>query len=62
MEELPKARYKHDCEHCIYLGHFGEYDVWYHPLYSDKCIILRYGSESKYFACPMSLMFGHLLK
>ena len=40
------SRYEHDCDACIFMGHFGDYDLYFCP--SDKSLIGRYGPEGNY--------------
>lgn len=42
-----KPQHIHDCNHCLFLGRYKEYDLYYgHPT-----IIARYGSEgSEYYS------------
>src|SRR4051812_47685532 len=47
MSDTSKPRYPHDCIHCMWLGHYKEFDLYY----CDGCIhtvIARFGSEHKY--------------
>ena len=42
-------RYTHDCEGCLYIGHFGRYDCYFCPQ-GDATIIARYGNEAPEYA------------
>ena len=45
---IPK--YQHDCEHCVYLGHFNEHDLYYHPhtsVLGQETVVARYGSDER---------------
>lgn len=36
-------RYVHDCDRCVYLGQFEQYDLYYCP--SEPTIVCRFSSE-----------------
>ena len=46
--------HKHDCQSCIYLGTFGEDDLYYHPG-QRPTLIARYGIDGNYAS---GLIFG----
>ena len=53
---LPEKRYEHDCEECIYVGQYREYDLYVHPVndeYSRGSFVARYGKESEYLSCSL---------
>lgn len=47
----PKPRYLHDCDDCVFLGQFKEYDLYVHPDYEAdtsryiKTVIARYSDD-----------------
>jgi len=48
---MNKARYKHDCNHCVYLGHFDKYDLYVCPKHNTKTIstvVARFGIDGDY--------------
>jgi hypothetical protein len=47
LEDVPPARYEHDCDECVYLGHDGRADLYFcpQPLFSQPTIIARHSSE-----------------
>ena len=62
MKELP--RYKHDCEDCIFLGHFEEYDLYYCP--DDNpvltTVIARYGDIGDQYMSGLSSSCSPLME
>lgn len=46
------VRYKHDCDHCIFLGRWKEFDLYYHPDTNGKSenFIARYGDNGSYIS------------
>jgi hypothetical protein len=38
-------RYEHDCNHCVFLGQYGEYDLYYcpQPMIHLPTIVARFG-------------------
>lgn len=40
----PQPRYKHDCGHCVYLGEFNDFDLYYCDHY-DVTVVARWGDE-----------------
>jgi len=43
-----KARFKHDCSVCVYLGEFQDYDLYYCP--DEPTVIARYGTGGDYLS------------
>lgn len=45
----PQPRYHHDCDGCIYMGQFTEFDLWFCPSKTDETgvnsIIGRFGED-----------------
>ena len=54
IEHTPKPLYKHDCDCCIFLGNFDDYqDGYYCP--AEKVVIARYGDQGQeYTSSPIS--------
>ena len=50
-ESLPLSRYKHDCDRCIYLGRWEEYDLYFcaYDLLGPT-VIARFGSDGPDYA------------
>lgn len=40
-------QHQHDCDHCISLGEFKEFDLYFHPG-PHWTLIARYGSDGDY--------------
>lgn len=40
------SRHEHDCDACIFMGHFEDNDLWFCP--GDKSLISRYGPDGDY--------------
>jgi hypothetical protein len=56
---MSDTRYQHDCNNCIFLGHYKEYDLYYCP--SDRgaiysTVIARYGNEGHEYASGINSM------
>ncbi len=41
---MDKPRFTHDCSSCIFLGRFGDYDLYHHTI-GIETVVARYGSE-----------------
>lgn len=40
-------KFEHDCEACVFLGHYMDHDLYVHPT-DSKTVIARYGSKGDY--------------
>lgn len=54
-DDVTDARYHHDCDQCVSLGHFHEYDLYYCPQDGMPTVIARYGNAGQYRS---GLVFG----
>lgn len=44
MKNQPK--YQHDCDTCLFLGRFENYDLYYHPGSDwNETLVARYGND-----------------
>ena len=41
-------RFEHDCDDCIFLGQYANYDLYAHSGDRESSIIYRYGDEGDY--------------
>lgn len=41
---MDKPRFTHDCATCVYLGRFGDYDLYHHAT-GIETVVARYGSD-----------------
>lgn len=55
LVDWAKPRFEHDCDGCVFLGRFGEKDVWLcaREGQQDYSLLLRYGNE------PWEYSSGH---
>lgn len=50
-----EPKFDHDCDICLFLGNYHEFDVYFHPAERGGSIILRSGNEpSDYYSSPVS--------
>ena len=40
------ARYPHDCEKCVSVGSWREYDLYYCPI--EPTVVARFGADAEY--------------
>jgi hypothetical protein len=56
-----KPRYIHDCDNCLFLGCYKEFDIYWcqgSSSFAGGSVIARYGSEGrKYSSSPVSMIF-----
>jgi hypothetical protein len=45
-----KPRYTHDCDVCIFVGHFERYDVHYCPRCDGGSLIMRFSNDGPEYA------------
>lgn len=44
-EILVRPRYLHDCDTCVFLGHFEEYDLYFCPARLFSTVVARFSGE-----------------
>lgn len=48
---MEHPRHTHDCDHCVFLGRWKEFDLYHHPdIGSGENFIARYGNDGKYLS------------
>ena len=50
---MNNLRYEHDCDHCVFLGRWKEFDLYYHPDANGghaENFIARYGTHGSYIS------------
>lgn len=62
-EDKDKPRFEHDCQYCIFLGRFNQYDLYYHPYYHSEdadgaeTVIARYSNDGPDYTSGMELSY-----
>lgn len=53
-----EPQYEHDCEKCVYLSDYGDYDLYWCPQDPvGETVLARFGNEGPdYVSCPPSLI------
>jgi len=58
-----KPRFQHDCDKCIFLGHFNEHDVYFCPKSNGGSLLARYGDDGPDYAsspvCCLAVSMRH---
>jgi hypothetical protein len=57
----PEARYKHDCNKCVFLGNYNEYDLYFCAIGNfmvEPTVIARYGEDGDYLSGLRNVRFN----
>lgn len=46
LSKAPIPRHEHDCDQCVFLGPFGQYDLYFHP--NEPNVVARSGPAGDY--------------